>query len=268
MVEPPSAAASAGSAGGAEPGLTVDALRARGAHRFDPVRFRFIEALAKRSAGHTGEARHVLDGKLAHALTAYAERHERAVEEAGKGLEQLAHLAAAFPAAAEGLKRLQVDGDVNGLRRLAARLEQQRRPAPLAGLVDHIARQSAWALPLPAADAPAPACDAAAQAGPPAELKALRYFRSTWTRLKVDQQLARSLAGQPANAGPLNSHLLVLRSLKLMHEVSPDYLRRFVSYVDTLAWLEQAGGGSAPVPAATGRGPGDRKRKPPRSKAG
>jgi len=32
----------------------------------------------------------------------------------------------------------------------------------------------------------------------------------------------------------------VLRSLSLMQEVSPDYLRRFLSHVDTLLWLEQA----------------------------
>ncbi len=253
---------------GAEPGLTVEALRARGAHRFDPVGFRFIEALDRRSTAHQGAARRLLDGQLATALTAYAQRHARAVAEAGHCLDQLGPLGVRFPDAGEALKRLQADGDVSGLRRLAARLEGQRQPGPLAGLVEHLAQQSSLALPAPAADAATPSRDAAAPAGPPTELKALRYFRSTWSRLSVDQQLARSIARQPANAGPLNSHLLVLRSLKSMRALSPDYLRRFVSYVDTLFWLDQATVDGAPVPAASGRGDSDRKRKPPRGKTG
>jgi len=75
---------------------------------------------------------------------------------------------------------------------------------------------------------------------PARELKSLRYFRSTWSRLSAEQQLAQALAQAPENAGPLNSHLLVLRALQLMQDVSPDYLQRFMSYVDTLLWLEQA----------------------------
>jgi hypothetical protein len=35
--------------------------------------------------------------------------------------------------------------------------------------------------------------------------------------------------------------MLVLRSLALMREASPDYLNRFISYADTLLCLEQAG---------------------------
>jgi hypothetical protein len=34
--------------------------------------------------------------------------------------------------------------------------------------------------------------------------------------------------------------MLVLRSLALMQDISPDYLRRFVSQVETLLWLEKA----------------------------
>ncbi len=49
----------------------------------------------------------------------------------------------------------------------------------------------------------------------------------------------------PANAGPLNSSSLVHRSLALMREVSPGYLRHFLSYVDALAWPGQLGGDGA-----------------------
>jgi hypothetical protein len=35
--------------------------------------------------------------------------------------------------------------------------------------------------------------------------------------------------------------MLVLRSLGLMRDISPDYLNRFMGYVDTLLVLEAAG---------------------------
>jgi hypothetical protein len=39
--------------------------------------------------------------------------------------------------------------------------------------------------------------------------------------------------GCSSNAGPINSHMLVLRSLAMMQAISPDYLSRMISYVDT-----------------------------------
>jgi hypothetical protein len=48
------------------------------------------------------------------------------------------------------------------------------------------------------------------------------------------------LATVPKNAGPLNSHHLVHQSLTLMRELSPEYLTQFVSYVETLSWLDRA----------------------------
>jgi hypothetical protein len=65
-------------------------------------------------------------------------------------------------------------------------------------------------------------------------------FRNTWSKLSADKQLNKALDQAPKNAGPINSHMLVLRSLALMREISPDYLNRFISYADTLVCLEQA----------------------------
>ncbi len=41
----------------------IDALRAGGAQRLDPVRLRHIEALARRAAAHQGEVRRLLDAQ-------------------------------------------------------------------------------------------------------------------------------------------------------------------------------------------------------------
>lgn len=55
-----------------DPRAAIEALRAQGAQRVDPVRFRRIEALARRSAAHRGEARRLLDGRLEALLSALA----------------------------------------------------------------------------------------------------------------------------------------------------------------------------------------------------
>lgn len=78
------------------------------------------------------------------------------------------------------------------------------------------------------------------KAGFRAELKSVRDFRNTWSKLSVDQQVARAIDQAPENAGPLNSQFLVLQSLTAMREISPDYLNRYMSYVDTLLCLDQA----------------------------
>lgn len=76
------------------------------------------------------------------------------------------------------------------------------------------------------------------------ELASARAFRASWDKARALQQVQEALARKPANAGPLNSHALVLRSLDLLGALSPDYLRRFVAHVETLQWLEQARAGA------------------------
>ena len=72
------------------------------------------------------------------------------------------------------------------------------------------------------------------------ELRSIARYRDTWARLGSEQQLTQTLAQAPKNAGPMNSQHLVLRSLQRMHDIAPDYLQSFMSYIDTLIWLESA----------------------------
>jgi len=80
------------------------------------------------------------------------------------------------------------------------------------------------------------------------ELKSVKYFRNTWSKLSAERQVTQALGQAPKNAGPINSHVVALRALALMRDTSPDYLNRFMSYVDTLLNLEQ--GDRPPVAAA------------------
>lgn len=71
------------------------------------------------------------------------------------------------------------------------------------------------------------------------ELQATQFFRDTWAKLSVGKRVTQELDNAPKNAGPINSHMLVLRSLASMRDISPDYLSRLTSYVDTLLSLDQ-----------------------------
>jgi hypothetical protein len=55
----------------------LDAWRASGADRVDPLRFAMLDAFARRAARHEGEARRVLDDRLGRLLAAYAADVER-----------------------------------------------------------------------------------------------------------------------------------------------------------------------------------------------
>jgi hypothetical protein len=199
----------------------LDALRERGADRLAPVRFHLAESLARRAAAHAGAARRVLDQKLAVLLDKFATAVAASHEQARE------------PAAARSRH--------GALAELVAHAARQK-PAPLPGLAT------------PGRDAtPGPAATGAA-----ADAGTLQFFKRTWSRLSADQRLAQSRASLPENAGPLNSHHLVHRSLTLMRELSPEYLERFVGYIDALQWLEQANESAlqdagAPTRAAGGR---------------
>jgi hypothetical protein len=216
-----------------DPEALIDALRTRGAEGFDPVRFRFIEALARRTVVQPETVKRGLESKLAKLLSDYGERFEQARQRAG---------AAPVPAVADD--------------------PGQSQRGPLAALLDQLAQHASAAPAGGSVTGPRPLIES------PGELKSMTYFRSTWSQLSVDQQLAQALAQVPDNAGPMNSHLLALQSLKLMNDVAPDYLKRFMSYLDALFWLDQADSTRNPGRNAAPAGDGEKKRKSGRRSAG
>ena len=94
-------------------------------------------------------------------------------------------------------------------------------------------------------------------------LPALEGFRKTWSAVRSESRLRQSLAFVPTNAGPLNSAALVHRSMALMRELAPGYLRHFLAYVDDLSWLEQISVGAAGKSGVRPDGTKKRVRKKP-----
>ncbi|WP_062351600.1 DUF2894 domain-containing protein [Pseudoxanthomonas mexicana] len=177
--------------GGALPATAqLQAWRSRGAERMDPVRFAFIDALAARTQAHTGEARRLLDARLTHLISTYA--------------DDLASWTAPPQDAIASASDTALRSVVSAL--------QQRSPATPGATAE---------TPLP----PVPAV--------------LDEARRVWSQVRTDSQLRASLDDVPADAGPLNSGMLVHRALHLMREVSPGYLQHFIAYTDTLSSLER-----------------------------
>lgn len=222
----------------------LQAWRREGLWRVDPLRFAQLESLLRRTQSQTASVRARLQERLQALLQDYAARIPPARQLVA---EQGAPLAAAQPALARSLRALQTTGDKRGLRRLAAGAALRTEPA-LAELNRHLQQRS------PTVRAALPGEVSAGRE----ELASVRAFRRVWGRRASLDRLALARLRQPVHAGPLNSHALVLQSLELMQQLSPDYLRHFLAHVEALQWLEQASqAGSAPAAAA----PAKRRRK-------
>ncbi|WP_286881912.1 DUF2894 domain-containing protein, partial [Cupriavidus sp. UBA2526] len=194
-----------------DPLTLLDGWRDNGADRADPVRFRFIETMAQRASGYSGEAGRLLDARVARLVAEYG--------------EMLAGNASASDEVAQPEAQSQRLDALAELAALRERLGQHTQPAAAATTTHaHVHTHTPNAL-IP-------------QRAAPVEPELADYFRDTWARVSVDRQMRQSQAGVPENAGPLNTNHLVHRSLSLMREVSPGYLEQFLSYVDALSWLE------------------------------
>ncbi|MBH2044408.1 MAG: DUF2894 domain-containing protein [Comamonadaceae bacterium] len=189
--------------------ITLESLRAEGAHRHDPARFHYLEVLARRLPGQPVAVQQVLAGRLHAAVAVYAERARSAAGVAGHSQGPAAPLASSALA--------QLNRDLSAQAQTQVDMARARHGASLS------------------------------------DLKSVRQFSAVWAQISAEQQLAQALHRGPENAGPLNSHKLMLRSLSLMQTLSPDYLRRFLSQVDSLLWLEQASAKPSSSTAKPGR---------------
>lgn len=192
----------------------LEALRTQGADRIDPVRFRYLEALARRTPTQPLSVQRVLAARLDAALVDYQQ---------------------------------QVDAKAGQTTRPDAKAV--RPPSPLVALNRYLHDRSRET---PQGGLPGDEPDAI-------EMKSVRRFSEVWQKIAAEQQVSQAVARGPENAGPLNSHRLMLRALALMKGLSPDYLQRFLSQMDTLLWLEQANRKTVAPEGRSGKRPAARK---------
>lgn len=204
--------------------LRLAHLRDTGAWRIDPARFHFLEALSRRLPAAAPAVREQAERRLLAALADYEARVAPAREAAALAAAQAA---ARQPGMARELRRLQAQFDMPAIRQVALRARARPGSGPLARL--HRSPGGDALKPEPSLELPA--------AG---ELASAQRFRRMWTRQRAQDQVQQAVTRKPVQAGPLNSHMLVLEALDRMRALSPDYLRHFVQQVESLQWLEQA----------------------------
>ena len=244
--------------GQSENRLKLAELRAANHDGFDPVRFRYMESLSLKATQQTNpRIRALLEARVATALVAYLDEFSVAETKARKSLNRIKQNPDALESDVKRAELCFQICDFKALYRLELALMQlgsgtanktfrqgmpslvAQHPAvlekSLQGLSfdDYLRQQEDDLL----------ASEVSQGSGTAhfAELKSLRLFRDSWVKLNADKVVTQAIKEAPENAGPLNSHRLVIRSLSAIRELSPAYLNRFVSYLDTLLWLEQVG---------------------------
>ena len=187
----------------------------------DSARLRYIESLLLKAQRRGGKVSDILEQKAKAALSSYREKYSTPCV-----------ATATIPTTNLALREL--NQVLEGLRQG----EDDPRAAPLEAAL----RQQELDLAVNIAQQAQPG-----QTALPArreELKAARRFHSAMVELNADKVVTQALAEVPEACGPLNPQRLATRSLETMRDLSPHYLSRFVSYIDTLFWLEQAERGS------------------------
>ena len=210
---------------------SLQTLREAGAAQHEPVLFQYIEALASRLQAAPEAVRRVLHDKLQDALADCSRR--------------VAERSRAAPR-----------GDDTAVADVPSGGQVPVPEAPLAVLnryirdVTGVAGEDADAAPLAATGELWP------------ELKNAQRFKEAWSRISADDAVELAIDRGPEGAGPLNGHKLMLRSLTLMRELSPDYLRHFLSHAESLLWLDRAYGRLKRTTVATKPKPARRVRTP------
>lgn len=193
----------------------LDWLQQHGARQRDALRWHFVQRLWQRAQDTRSDAvRHILQRKLDQALLEFGQRLERS------GPSGAAEPSPARPAP---------------------------RSSPLSELSRHLQALQGVQAVVPDTKGLPPGADGLAAVMVRPELKSVSGFRERWSGLQAGQRLQQALGQGPEQAGPLNSHRLVLRSLAQIQALSPAYLQRFMAQADVLLWLERAGQRRAPA---------------------
>lgn len=246
----------------------LDELSRNNAQHFDSLRFRFIETLARRSFGQPPAVVQRLLDKAEQALGQYIADFEVAREQAEARCvaivedypdEKIAVQALFQRCAFVEIARLQhrLEAGHRSGRRALQGLQQAlagsySKPASgTSSFVDSLREQesnirsaycgtveySGASLTLnKAVDAEMAQLDR-----PMNELDSVRLYRESWVRINSDKLVTQAVEEGFEAPGPLNQEMLATRSLSIMREISPAYVNHFVSYVETLLWLEKAG---------------------------
>jgi len=221
---------------------TLETLTAAHADRFDPVRFRLIQALTRKAAEQRPAVARVVEKKALRALSDFLD----------------AYLADRESVAAPAVRRRGEERkQLSPLAALSRELEQRGKPGSSASppsFEEELRRQEWEIVQSVSGFTPDAAAGTGAESEDPSRTGAMHYLRESMVQRSSQRRVEHAIQDRPENPGPLNAQALITRTLGMMRDISPSYANRYVAYMETLLWLEQAGRAAAPA-----KGKGKRK---------
>ncbi len=223
-------------------------MRKRQEHEFQPVQFFQLERLYQRAEQSATGVQQALANRLTQLIADYSHRLSQAQERFSQANE----------APAEPAHTLHQYAQLQRLRQAEKQQPQIQKKAreQLRSLRSELSAPSLEELPVDSAQAlddEMLALEQAAQSDEQMELplqakgnhrqrqelKAVRRYRQLAAQQKTESMVNRAVIARPENPGPLNPHMLAIKSLTNMRDLSLPYLNRFVSYIETVMWLEE-----------------------------
>lgn len=225
------------------------------AKNFDPARCAFIQSLFKRLSSPHHSNNLGLVEKARNSLAQFKIDLDSQRSLAG---HVISDISANFPQQSEVAQALFEQGKFNQLAQLVTRLNRDSSRAEGISALSKLTGE----LNLRAEDSQQPATlddmlkqqednarsgtgnvvsiqADAAQAHP--DLQSMKAHRESMKHFNLDKIIAKAIKDGPQNPGPHNPQMLAVESLMQMHDLSPQYLRRFAAYIETLLWLENPG---------------------------
>lgn len=221
----------------------------RGDNRFDESRFKYISAIYDRGVKQRSSVSVLLLSKVQKLLTGYQSDLTLAEE---NSMALARRIKMSFPESSDEVDLLEGNYSSKALFKLEERLtrasgvgvlttltklllqegefdDRQLRPS----LIERLQSQEDEVVKIFSANE---TCMRAKKR----ELKTTRLFRESQEKLNSEKLVRQAIKEGPENPGPINPHMLAIRSLSTMQTLSPQYLKRFLAYIDTVFWLEQA----------------------------
>ncbi|MCG8612598.1 MAG: DUF2894 domain-containing protein [Pseudomonadales bacterium] len=239
--------------------LDIEAFHSVGLDKFDPGRFRYIEAMsekaASQSAGVAARLKVKIEQARAEYLSAFLDARERLDTQLRTAQEQSSALAPELGELFDRCeftvlkRRLTSTNDalakslLSGLREQLASRELDVSPAESGSPFEMMLREQEAAALREFGDSSIATTqtETKPEAGEIRELASVKQLRDSMAKRGSERLVTQAVKTVPEDPGPLNPQMLVTRSLSAMRSLSPEYLNRFVSYLDSLFWLEQAG---------------------------
>lgn len=233
-----------------------DKLNVGHVKNFDPMRFAFIEGVAKRlKSGRSPAAQDLLE-KAMESVEQYQldfNQHRQQARDILDGMttefSEHADIAQAmyercqFKQLAIFIKKLEQQElnqrRLSKLNELVSNMNKSIKPeadTPEQLSIDDVLFQQEQSALVEAGDIPVDNVDGS---GEQLVMQSMKQLRKSMKHFNIDKIIARAINEGPENPGPLNPQMLAIKSLTQMRDLSPAYLRRFASHIETLLWLEK-----------------------------